>query len=140
MIVRRSRSGAMAPLAYFAVATIAIVVALGIAARRSDLAFESRGLERAQARWAAESALARAMAELSAGRLPSNMSGPLKGSTCAEVRYALKVERSPRGVSLIGEGLCQENGRSRPARSRITALARGSGNQWRFAEWNETSP
>lgn len=127
----------MTPLAYLIVASIAVVASVGLRARTAELDVEARTLCRAKARWAAESAIARGRAELSAGRMPTIMTGVLStAGESIEVRYRLDVGRGGGGVVLEAEGTCARK-TDRVVRAAIAAELRGGGTRWKVVEWSE---
>jgi hypothetical protein len=123
----------MAPLAYLAVGAIAAVLVIGLRARTGDLAFEDRGLCRARARWAAESAIARARSYLAAGFVP----GALRGTLDDSAGYALEVSRDSGAVVLKATGTCAKKD-DRNVRAVVTAKLEGAGTRWRITTWSET--
>jgi hypothetical protein len=129
--------GAMTPLAYLIVGSIAIVAAIGLRARTSELDVEARSLCRVKARWAAESGISRARSELSVGRMPSTLSGFLSSAGDGTVvRYRLDVGRGGGSVVLEAEGTCTRRG-DRPVSASIVAELKGGGSRWRVVEWSE---
>lgn len=136
---RRSKAqyGAMSPLAYLVVGAIAIVFAVGLRARTAELDVEGRSLCRAKARWAAESAIARARADLGSGKMPAAINGTL--STAGDpigVRYQLDVGRGAGSVVLEAQGTCTQSG-DRPVIASIVAELKGGGSRWKVVDWSE---
>lgn len=117
---RRQRGWAVLG-ALMAISGLTVVITIGFRARDRELDFEDRGLQRAQARWAAESAIAR-----SQSRGFSTVQGELASTeVCARVRY--QVRRTPQGT-LQATGWC---GDARP----VTIEVRVAGG--RIVSWSE---
>lgn len=130
---RRKRSSGYVSLGVLmAVAALAVVVTVGFNSRSRDLSFEARSLRRHQARWAAESALARARARRAKNQR-SEVSGTLPPHlVCDEVGY-----RSSEDIAgtIRAQGWCRRDGR-RDVRAviRVKLTGRGRG---RIVSWQE---
>lgn len=134
---RKLSRGSIVANALILVGTSAVVAAILLRARSSELEVEPRSFCRTQARWAAESAIARARAELGAGKLPGPSGGVLSSAgERAEVRYRLDVARGGGSVVLEAEGSCTRKD-DRPTKVSISAELKGGGTRWRVVSWVE---
>lgn len=134
---RRGQRGAMTPLAYIVIGAIAVVFAVGLRARSAELDAEPRSACRAKARWAAESAIARARADLASGKMPATIAGTLSSAgDPIGVRYRLDVGRGGGSVVLEAEGVCTRAG-DRPVIASIVAELKGGGSRWKVVDWSE---
>ena len=105
-------------------AAMTTLVAVGFGARHRDLSFEARTLQRTQARWAAESGIARALGRSGAralkGRLPST-------KECTKVAY--QVRRTGQDITATGRCI-PPKGPDRTV-TIVAAVARGRVQSWR---------
>ena len=96
----------------------------GLRARSSDLNWEHRAPDRACARWAAESGVARVQARLTRGN-----TGGVRGKI-GEGRYEVSVRATGAGYTIESKGLCGK----RPSRWRIRATVAKDGS---VVSWSE---
>jgi hypothetical protein len=116
---------------------VSVLAAVVLRARTAELDTEARSFCRTQARWAAESGINRARAELAQGKLPGPTGGVLStAGESAEVRYRLDVGRNGSSIILEAEGSCVRRN-DRPVRASITAELKGGGTRWRVIAWAE---
>ena len=120
--------------ALMVVVALATVTTIGLSARTRDLGFEARSLRRHQARWAAESALARARMRREAGR-PETVEGRLPTSrACETLTYQTRRLADKR---LAAVGTCYRSGRA-DIHARITVRWTGPG-RGQLASWSESN-
>ena len=117
-----------------AVGAVAILLGVVYRARTNDLAFEERSLARAQAHWAAESAVARVRGRLYEGRRATDLSGQLEDG----VRYSVKVRRIDAGYAIEATGEAAGR-RGYVARARIEAEIHRRGGDFVTRAWREPS-
>ena len=117
------------------VAALVAVAVGGLQARTRDLGFESRALRRTQARWAAESGIARGAERLSRG-VPPEVRGTLKPHSVCD-RIAYRVQRTAgHTTTLESIGRCSRAGR-KDAEVRIRVSYQKSGTRLRVTDWRE---
>lgn len=137
-----TRRGYAALLALMVVAAIGALASAGLEARTRDLGFEERGLCRAQARHAAESAVAVGRAALAAGHAPPT-AGALRGAEGFTIGWALRTRRLSEQVLLEAEGTCSSPGPGALARHPHTSRAslevrlQPQSGRWRVVSWRE---
>jgi len=134
--MRRARRGWAVLGALMTILALVTVATVGFRARDRDLAFEDGSVQRAQARWAAEAAVARGLARMRRGQ-PAPVKGELPSDVrCARVRYALTP--GPQG-SLRAEGRC-EPARGRPVTAHVVlTVTRGPAGP-EITSWREGPP
>ena len=127
-----TQRGHAATGATMVVLALAAVATVGLHARTRDLGFEARSLRRHQARWAAESAVARARARRAAG-LAIDVQGNLpKHLVCDRIRYSAVAPARDR---VVATGICVRAGRS-DVRMAIDVRLQGEG-RGRIVDWRE---
>lgn len=126
----RAQRGATLTAVMLAIIAITGLLMLGLSARTNDLRHEGWSQCRAQAKWAAESAIASGRARLSSGRV-----GPLQGKL-QKGRYSLTMERlGPRRVAMVAVGSCTE--KDHTARIKIEAQLQQKTKRWLVKSWRQ---
>lgn len=137
---RRSRRGAVAPLALAAVLILGILATIGLAARTTSLGFESRSLGRVCARWAAEAALAEARGTLAEGRRVERVAGTLPAATgFTRASYAATLTAGPGTQDVRAEGTCVAVD-GRPSRAVLSVRFVLHAGKWEVSVWSEGEP
>ena len=118
--------------AMMVVFALGAVATIGLNARTRDLGFEARSLRRHQARWAAESGIARARLRRASGR-PLGLQASLPGHlVCSRVSYSTTADGNDR---IRATGRCIREGR-KDVTITIDITLRGAG-RGRIVRWRE---
>lgn len=135
--LRSRRRGFTAWMALAAVLGVSIVAVIGLDRRADDVPFAARTLCRVQAHAAAESGVARALAQLDGGGAPGAFTGALPG-TDRRVRasYSVRFERTATGGRVHAEGTCRTDGAPELVKV-IDAEVAATAGRWRVTRWSE---
>ena len=122
-----SRRGWVSHWALVVLFLMSALVVIGLRARSSDLSWEHRSLDRACARWAAESAIARQQSRLRSGRSVTSIAGTLG----PRARYDASARTVAAGIEVEAQGKCGGR-RGRPSRItiRVRLSAKGTVLDW----------
>ncbi|MEM7676517.1 MAG: hypothetical protein AAF449_10990 [Myxococcota bacterium] len=102
--MKPTNAGYAAIGALMVVTALSVVAVVGFSARNRDLSFEARGMQRYQARRAAESGWARARTRRAEGRSPV-VEGTLPGHhACDHISYRTEAGH---GDVIVAKGVCQ---------------------------------
>ncbi len=140
MRARASRRGAVSPLALMAVLILGVLATIGLQARSTSLAFESRSLGRVCARWAAEAALAEARGTLAEGRRVERVAGTLPAATgFTRASYVAVLTPTPGVQDVRAEGTCVGTD-GRASRAVLSVRFVLHAGKWEVSVWNEGEP